>query len=92
MESMEIYLKNPKNRPNYLRDCLEQLAEKENYKRFASALTEIPRLIHERAIGFDDLALQLMESLLFLENRFNLPNFSVIIYLCVCTWKFCSKF
>lgn len=74
MQELELDLKSGKT--YYLRDCLENLNEKD-YKKFAIALRNLPKLIEKRAVGLDDLAIEIMEKMVYLENKFNISNFTV---------------
>lgn len=80
MQELELNAKT--GRPYYLRDCLTNLNEKENYKIFAMAIRYLPKLIEAKAIGLDDLSIELMEKLIYLEDKFNIPNFSVCFFFC----------
>lgn len=62
----------------YLRDCIEFLrSEKEDWKKWEAALKIIPKKIEQEALGLDVLAIELLETILFLEDRFNTANFGV---------------
>lgn len=63
----------------YLRDCIEFLrSEKEDWKKWELALKIIPlKFINEETLGLDVLAIELIELILFLEDRFNIKNFTV---------------
>ncbi|KHJ77241.1 hypothetical protein OESDEN_23139 [Oesophagostomum dentatum] len=61
--------------PNYIRDCLEQLSEKEKYEVFEAAFFALDGMIRRKAVGFVDIAEQLVKKLVFLENKFSSKNF-----------------
>ncbi|VDN33601.1 unnamed protein product [Cylicostephanus goldi] len=61
--------------PNYIRDCMEQLSEKEKYEVFEAALFALDAMIRRKAVGFVDIAEQLAKKLVYLENKFSTKNF-----------------
>jgi hypothetical protein len=62
----------------YIRDCIDTLrSEKEDPERWEAALNELPGMVQRRALGLDVLAVELLETALFLEDRFKTPNFKV---------------
>ncbi|KHJ90852.1 hypothetical protein OESDEN_09290, partial [Oesophagostomum dentatum] len=63
--------------PNYIRDCLEQLSEKEKYEVFEAAFFALDGMIRRKAVGFVDIAEQLVKKLVFLENKFSSKNFEL---------------
>ncbi len=67
--------------PAYLRDCLEGLAEERSAPVFEAALFALERLIRGRAVGLADLAAQLLQALLFLNDRFHSNDFQAFPWL-----------
>ncbi|EPB76223.1 hypothetical protein ANCCEY_04701 [Ancylostoma ceylanicum] len=65
--------------PNYIRDCMEQLAEKEKYEVFEAAFFALDSMIRRKAVGFVDIAEQLVKKLVFLEDKFSTKKFEVIL-------------
>ncbi|CAJ0599398.1 unnamed protein product [Cylicocyclus nassatus] len=61
--------------PSYIRDCMEQLSEKEKYEVFEAALFALNAMIRRKAVGFVDIAEQLAKKLVYLENKFSTKNF-----------------
>ncbi|KAI1720193.1 telomere length regulation protein domain-containing protein [Ditylenchus destructor] len=64
-----------RKKPLYLKECLDSLSEKEKYNNFFAALKALPELIKKKSTGFDDLALEILDRLAFLEDRFQIPEF-----------------
>ncbi|VDO24636.1 unnamed protein product [Haemonchus placei] len=61
--------------PYYIRDCYEQLSEKEKYEVFEAAFFALNGMIRRKAIGFNDIAQNLAKKLVFLEDKFSTKNF-----------------
>ncbi|VDN21710.1 unnamed protein product [Gongylonema pulchrum] len=61
--------------PHYIRDCIEQLNEKEDYAKFEAAFHALDPLIRRRAIGYDESAKELLWKLIELTDRFRTENF-----------------
>ncbi|KAI1727801.1 telomere length regulation protein [Ditylenchus destructor] len=66
-----------RKKPLYLKECLDSLNEKEKYNNFFAALKALPELIKKKSTGFDDLALEILDRLAFLEDRFQIPEFVI---------------
>ena len=63
----------------YLRDCLEALhSQQEDRQLWEAALKAILPMVRRRALAMDVLAVQLLETVLFLDNKFNTPHFGTI--------------
>nr|CDJ87877.1 Telomere length regulation protein domain containing protein [Haemonchus contortus] len=69
--------------PYYIRDCYEQLSEKEKYEVFEAAFFALNRMIRRKAIGFNDIAQNLAKKLVFLEDKFSTKNFEDIRKQCL---------
>ncbi|ETN86138.1 hypothetical protein NECAME_16465 [Necator americanus] len=69
--------------PSYIRDCLEQLAEKEKYEKFEAAFFAVNGMIRRKAVGFVDIADQLAKKLVFLENNFSTKKFEETRKQCI---------
>ncbi|EYC07738.1 hypothetical protein Y032_0069g370 [Ancylostoma ceylanicum] len=69
--------------PNYIRDCMEQLAEKEKYEVFEAAFFALDSMIRRKAVGFVDIAEQLVKKLVFLEDKFSTKKFEEIRKQCI---------
>ncbi|VDM56690.1 unnamed protein product [Angiostrongylus costaricensis] len=69
--------------PNYIRDCLKQLDEKEKYEVFEAGFFALNAMIRRKAIGFVDIADILVKKLVFLEDKFSTKDFEVIRMQCV---------
>ncbi|RCN35092.1 hypothetical protein ANCCAN_19054 [Ancylostoma caninum] len=69
--------------PNYIRDCMEQLAEKEKYEVFEAAFFALDGMIRRKAVGFVDIAEQLVKKLVFLDDRFSTKKFEEIRKQCI---------
>lgn len=41
----------------------------------------MPKLIRKRAVGFDSIAIQLLDQMICLEDRFKIPDFQVVFLL-----------
>ncbi|KAL7072674.1 hypothetical protein ACQ4LE_007870 [Meloidogyne hapla] len=60
----------------YIQDCLFALKnEKTEYKRWEEALNSIGPMIKKKSIGLNILGIEILETLIFLEERFNINNF-----------------
>lgn len=66
------------NRIYYIQDCLDSLYnEKEDFKNFALTIRTLPKLIRKRDLEFDSIAIQLLDQMICIENRFKIPDFQV---------------
>lgn len=61
----------------YLSDCIEALRCEKECQNWEAAFKAIPDMIKRKSLGLDILSAELFETLLFMENRFNTPDFSV---------------
>uniref|UniRef100_A0A915LID7 Telomere length regulation protein conserved domain-containing protein n=1 Tax=Meloidogyne javanica TaxID=6303 RepID=A0A915LID7_MELJA len=60
----------------YIQDCLVALKdEKTEFKHWEEALLSIGPLIKKKSIGLNILGIQILETLIFLEERFKIDNF-----------------
>lgn len=77
-------------RPLYIRDCVEWLGKtrdiEQDQRRTALALDALPALIRRNAVGFEDVAPDLLERVLYLEDRFCLPDFMVLFFFFLLEW------
>ncbi|VDM82659.1 unnamed protein product [Strongylus vulgaris] len=69
--------------PNYIRDCMEQLDEKEKYEVFEAAFFALNDMIRRKAVGFVDIADRLAKNLVFLEDKFSTKKFEEIRKQCL---------
>ncbi|KJH43562.1 hypothetical protein DICVIV_10428 [Dictyocaulus viviparus] len=69
--------------PNYIRDCMKQLDEKEKYEVFEAAFFALNSMIRRKAIGFVDIADVLAKKLVFLEDKFSTKDFENIRLQCL---------
>ncbi|KAJ1374151.1 Telomere length regulation protein [Parelaphostrongylus tenuis] len=69
--------------PNYIRDCLKQLDEKEKYEVFEAAFFALNAMIRRKAVGFIDIADILVKKLVFLEDKFATKDFEVVRMQCL---------
>ncbi|KAL3121173.1 hypothetical protein niasHT_002168 [Heterodera trifolii] len=74
----------PSDRPAYLRDCLEILLQSNPNDQsvkmchWVGAFRVIPEMLRKRSIGWNTLGEGLMEMILQLNDRYNLPDFEEI--------------
>uniref|UniRef100_A0A915DSC4 Telomere length regulation protein conserved domain-containing protein n=1 Tax=Ditylenchus dipsaci TaxID=166011 RepID=A0A915DSC4_9BILA len=61
---------------SYLRECLDHLGAKESYINFQKALSALPRLLEQKSTGEPDLAQEILDRMVCLEDRFHIPEFS----------------
>lgn len=61
--------------PSYIRDAMELLFEEKSVFKFEAAFFNLESLIRAKAVGFDDVAVELAKILLHLEDRYALPSF-----------------
>lgn len=61
--------------PLYIRDGMEALSEENDCAKFEAAFGALNSLIRRRAVGYDDIASDLLTKLVFLRDRFRIPNF-----------------
>ncbi|CAK5030112.1 unnamed protein product [Meloidogyne enterolobii] len=60
----------------YIQDCLSALKdEKTEFRHWEEALLSIGPLIKKKSIGLNILGIEILETLIFLEERFKLDNF-----------------
>ncbi|VDN01391.1 unnamed protein product [Thelazia callipaeda] len=75
--------------PHYIKDCIEGLNEETDHVKFEAAFNALDSMIRRRAIGYEQLANDLLSRLLTLPNRFSTPNFHEkrlhLIKLCLST-------
>lgn len=57
---------------------MESLFEQKDRAKFSASLSALEPLISRMAVGFQDIAIELLRVLLHLEDRFSLQNFSKI--------------
>ncbi|GMS89385.1 hypothetical protein PENTCL1PPCAC_11560, partial [Pristionchus entomophagus] len=62
--------------PSYLREALEWIAtEKEKYEKFEAGLTAIEILFRKRAVGWNEVGVSALRTLIHLEDRFATQGF-----------------
>uniref|UniRef100_A0A0N5APS8 Telomere_reg-2 domain-containing protein n=1 Tax=Syphacia muris TaxID=451379 RepID=A0A0N5APS8_9BILA len=61
--------------PHYIRDCMEDLNESENYAKFEAAFGALNSLIRKRAVAYDEIASELVRKLIFLTDRYKTDRF-----------------
>ncbi|KAK5970668.1 hypothetical protein GCK32_013756, partial [Trichostrongylus colubriformis] len=69
--------------PYYIRDCYEQLSEKEKYEVFEAAFFALNEMIRRKAIGFVDIASSLAKKLVYLEDKFSTKDFENVRKQCL---------
>jgi len=55
--------------------------EKTEFRHWEKALLSIGPLIKKKSIGLNILGIEILETLIFLEERFKIDNFRVIYFL-----------
>ncbi|GAB6025977.1 TEL2, telomere maintenance protein 2 [Chamberlinius hualienensis] len=63
-------------RPRYLRDCIEGLLVKDDPDRLETSLEAVEELVRKNSVGLEDVAVELTNILLCLENIGAINNFS----------------
>ncbi|VDK17635.1 unnamed protein product [Anisakis simplex] len=65
----------PEPAPYYIRDCMDALGANENCAKFEAAFGVLNQFIRKRALGYDDIAEELVTKMVFLEDRFSTVKF-----------------
>jgi hypothetical protein len=79
-QSVDERIHDNAERPVYIRDCISYLEDKEDCVKTMVALETLPQLIKKNATSIIDIEDELLERILFLENRFSLPGFMVFYF------------